>query len=123
MAHIGGMDVWAKALIGADRLIREGDFSEYLTDRYSSWNVEPLAATLESRVVDAVDAVANNDAGLDIPNMVAGAKPNGEGEEETEEEESVTLRDLHRLTCKKGPLPEHSSGKQEMLESMLLRYV
>jgi xylose isomerase len=37
-AHIGGMDTFARGLLIADEIIRDGEISRFVTDRYKSWS-------------------------------------------------------------------------------------
>lgn len=39
-AHIGGIDTFARALLVADRMVREGAFAEGVRTRYSGWDSE-----------------------------------------------------------------------------------
>ena len=39
-AHIGGMDVAARSLLAAEKMIRDKEFSKYIEKRYEKWNGE-----------------------------------------------------------------------------------
>ncbi len=51
--HIGGLDVIARALLSAARLIEDGKYDEFLTERYAGWD----------KAESAGDARARRDAG------------------------------------------------------------
>ncbi len=38
LAHIGGMDAFARGLLGAARMVREKKFAKFIARRYSGWN-------------------------------------------------------------------------------------
>ena len=38
IAHISGMDAFARALIAADEILSNSDYSKMITDRYSSFD-------------------------------------------------------------------------------------
>ena len=81
-AHIGGMDMFARALIAADRILRDSPFEELRTERYSSFD---------------------------------------SGSGRRFERGSLSLQDLHRLASKNGE-PDQTSGRQELLETIINQY-
>jgi xylose isomerase len=44
--HVGGLDVCARALLGAARLIEDGKFDAHLAERYAGWNAPEAMAML-----------------------------------------------------------------------------
>ena len=82
-AHIGGMDTFARALLVADRILNESDFTSMMVNRYSSF--------------DSGKGKAFEEEGLDLEEMQSLAIENGE--------------------------PEMISGKQELLENLVNRYL
>lgn len=82
-AHIGGMDVFARALITADKLLRESDYPKIRKERYSSFD---------------------------------------SGDGKAFEAGKLTLEDLRDIAAKKGE-PTQRSGKQELLENMINRFL
>lgn len=82
-AHIGSMDLFARALIIADKLRSDKRFIELSEGRYSSFD-------------------------------------SGKGKEF--EDGTLTLEDLHAFAHKNGE-PEQRSGKQELIENIINRYI
>lgn len=62
-AHIGGMDVCARALLIAERMIRDGELQAALDARYAGWNGEFGQSILGGRLslVDLADRVLEHD--------------------------------------------------------------
>jgi xylose isomerase len=83
IAHIGAMDVFARALIIADKVLHSSPYLEWKKARYSSFD---------------------NGAGNDF------------------ESGKLTLEDLHRIAGKNGE-PKQVSGKQEMVEQLINKYI
>ncbi|NNG02616.1 MAG: xylose isomerase [Inquilinus sp.] len=83
-AHIGGMDVLARGLLAAERMIADGRFKALLEERYAGWSGE---------------------LGADIL---------GGGKSLEELADYVVMNDLD---------PKPRSGRQEMLENLVNRYV
>merc|ERR1712125_32372 len=69
VAHIGGMDCLARGLRGAVKLIEEGLFEKAVTERYSTWDAEPLAKKVKSgdATLEEVAAHAKNHGDPTIP--------------------------------------------------------
>ena len=82
-AHIGGMDMFARALVAADRLLTESPLETLRAERYASFD---------------------SGSGADF------------------EAGRLSLDDLHRLASGAGE-PRRTSGKQELFENILNRYV
>lgn len=82
IAHIGGMDVCARALKAAARMIEDGALSGPLADRYAKWDAPDAAAMLSDMSLEDISARA----------LAA-------------------------------PEPQPKSGRQEMLENIVNRYV
>jgi len=83
IAHITGMDTFARALLIADRILNESDFMKLKHQRYASFD-------------------------------------DGKGREF--EQGQLTLEDLHQIALAGGE-PGMTSGKQEMLEQLITRYI
>jgi xylose isomerase len=83
-AHIGGMDVCARGLIAAAKMIEDRALDSFIEDRYSGWSGK---------------------LGKDI---LSGA---------------MSLEQLSDHVLKNGVSPEPKSGRQEMLENVVNRYV
>ena len=49
MAHIGGMDVCARGLKAAARMIEDGVLTDFVTERYAGWEQEGAKAMLEGK--------------------------------------------------------------------------
>ena len=82
-AHIGGMDIFARAIIAADQILTKSPLEELRKERYDSFN-----------------------------------SANGRAFEQG----SLSLTDLHKLASDSGQ-PRQISGKQELFENVLNRYV
>lgn len=82
-AHIGGMDIFARALVTADRILQHSDFKKIRSDRYASFD---------------------------------------EGAGKEFENGKLTLEDLRNYAVAHGE-PEVISGKQELLENLINRYI
>lgn len=82
-AHIGGMDVFARALITADKILQQSDYKKVRADRYSSFDT-------------------------------------GKGKDF--ETGKLSLEELRRLALENGE-PSVVSGKQELLENLINRYI
>lgn len=69
-AHIGGMDAFARGLKIAHRIIEDGRFDAFITDRYASYDTG-IGAEVESRStsLDALDAYAQ---GIEAPQLASG---------------------------------------------------
>jgi len=63
LGHIGGLDVCARALIGAAKLIEDGKYDAHLAERYAGWNAaEAMAMLAPGASLDAIAArVAEHD--------------------------------------------------------------
>ncbi|MGY8768374.1 MAG: xylose isomerase [Pirellulales bacterium] len=83
-AHIGGMDAFAKGLKIAAAIRAEGEFDQFVKERYSSWD---------------------RGVGADI------------------EAGKHTFETLDAYMQEKGEITQNSSGRQEMLENLLNRYM
>jgi xylose isomerase len=83
LAHIGGADTFARALLIADRILRESPYPGWRRQRYASFE-------------------------------------SGEGRDF--EQGRLTLEDLYALAHKQGETPL-TSGKQELLENLVNRYL
>ncbi|HRG23334.1 MAG TPA: xylose isomerase [Chitinophagaceae bacterium] len=82
-AHIGGMDVFARALITADKILQQSDYKKVRADRYSSFDT-------------------------------------GKGKDF--ETGKLSLEELRGLALENGE-PSVVSGKQELLENLINRYI
>lgn len=82
-AHIGGMDIFARALVIADRILQQSDFKKIRSDRYASFD---------------------------------------EGAGKEFEAGKLTLEDLRNYAVAQGE-PQVISGKQELLENLINRYI
>ena len=49
-AHIGGMDTFARALITADKILRDSGYLEFIEDRYASFDSGKGAAFEEGKL-------------------------------------------------------------------------
>ncbi len=83
LAHIGGADTFARALLIADRILRDSNYRQMRRQRYESFESGKGAAF---------------------------------------EEGKLTLQDLHSIALEQGEIPLQS-GKQEMLENLVNRYI
>lgn len=83
IAHIAGMDVFAKALLIADQILTQSDYLKLRKERYASFD---------------------SGAGADF------------------EKGKLTLEDLRNYAIKNGE-PKVISGKQELFEAILNRYI
>ena len=83
LAHIGGADTFARALLIADRILRDSNYQQMRRQRYDSFESGKGAAF---------------------------------------EEGKLTLQDLHSIALEQGEIPLQS-GKQEMLENLVNRYI
>lgn len=83
LAHIGGADIFARALLVADRILRESPYRELRRNRYTSFE---------------------------------------SGEGLAFENGNLTLSDLYEIAHRQGETPLWS-GKQEMLENLVNRYI
>jgi xylose isomerase len=54
IAHIGGMDAFARALVAADAVLRESDYQKLRQERYSSFD-SPEGAKFESGNLSIID--------------------------------------------------------------------
>jgi xylose isomerase len=82
-AHIGGMDVFARALISAHEILEKSEYRALLQERYASFDSE------EGRAFEAG---------------------------------KLKLKDLHKIVSHNGE-PKQRSGRQELFENLLSRYV
>ncbi|MES3016471.1 MAG: xylose isomerase [Bacteroidota bacterium] len=82
-AHIGGMDMFARALIAADNILNKSDYKKIRKERYASFD-------------------------------------SGKGKEFAAGK--LTLEDLRAYAIDKGE-PEIRSGKQELMENLVNRYI
>ena len=82
-AHIGGMDTFARALLIADDILRNSDYTKMRDSRYSSFD---------------------------------------DGDGKSFEDGKLSLTDLRALAIKEGE-PEMISGKQELFENLVNRYI
>ncbi len=82
-AHVGGMDTFARALLIADDILRNSDYTKMRDGRYSSFD---------------------------------------DGEGKSFEDGKLSLTDLRALAIKEGE-PEMISGKQELFENLINRYI
>jgi xylose isomerase len=55
-AHVGGVDMCARAFLSAAKLIEEGTYDALLTDRYAGWNTPEAQAMLSGRI--SLDEIA-----------------------------------------------------------------
>lgn len=62
--HIGGMDMLARALLGAEKMIRDGTMARFVDDRYAGWNDGFGAEIMSGRMSLADIARAAHDRGL-----------------------------------------------------------
>jgi xylose isomerase len=83
IAHITGMDTFARALLIADRILHESDFVKLKQQRYASFDA---------------------------------------GKGNAFEQGLLTLEDLRQIALSEGE-PKITSGKQEMLEQLITRYI
>lgn len=83
LAHIGGMDTFARGLIIADKIMQDPDFRKIRYDRYASFD---------------------------------------EGNGKKFEDGNLTLQELRAMAIEAGE-PEKRSGKQELLENIVNRYI
>ncbi len=83
IAHITGMDTFARALLIADRILHESDFVKLKQQRYASFD---------------------------------------SGNGNAFEHGLLTLEDLRHIALSEGE-PKITSGKQEMLEQLITRYI
>jgi xylose isomerase len=83
IAHIAGMDTFARALLISDRILNESGFQGLRQKRYASFDV---------------------------------------GNGRSFEQGLLTLEDLRRIAVSDGE-PQMTSGKQEMLEQLITRYI
>ncbi len=83
IAHINGMDTFARAAITADRILKESPYKSWRKERYASFDQGPGAEF---------------------------------------EKGAMTLEQAHDLAVKKGQ-PDPISGKQELYESLINRYI
>ena len=84
MAHIGGMDICARGLKAAARMLEDGVLTDFVRQRYAGWDDK------------GAEAMLNGERTLD---QIA---------------EWVKAQDIN---------PEPNSGRQEMLENIVNRYV
>jgi xylose isomerase len=82
-AHIGGADTFARALLIADRILRDSAYRQVRRQRYESFE---------------------------------------SGQGTAFEQGKLTLEDLHSIALEQGEIPLQS-GKQEMLENLINRYI
>jgi xylose isomerase len=82
-AHIGGMDAFARALLAADAILNESEFSQMRKTRYASFD-------------------------------------SGDGQDY--EQGKLDLTDLFKLAARQSE-PKQRSGKQELFENILNRFV
>jgi xylose isomerase len=82
-AHIGGMDIFARALMIADRILRESPLEDMRAQRYSSYSSDEGTAF---------------------------------------EQQQLSLEDLYSHALKQGE-PAQTSGKQELFENIINRYI
>ena len=62
-AHIGGVDMCARAFLKAAALIEEGQYDKLLTERYAGWQTPDAQAMLSGKVsLDQIAARAEQDA-------------------------------------------------------------
>ena len=64
-AHVGGMDVCARAFLAAWRITEEGELDGALRDRYAGWTREPARAWLDGQAGLADVAKTVSDGGVD----------------------------------------------------------
>jgi xylose isomerase len=83
-AHVGGIDVLAKALLIADRMLDDGKLQAFLDERYAGWETPFGSDILNGR---------------------------------------LSLADLSDRVLSQKIEPARRSGRQEMLENLVLRYV
>ena len=83
IAHITGMDLFARALLIADQILHESDFLKIKQKRYASYD---------------------------------------EGKGKSFQEGRLTLEDLRQIAFAEGE-PKMTSGKQEMMEQLITRYI
>ena len=83
LAHIGGADTFARALLIAERILKESNYSELRRQRYASFESGPGKAF---------------------------------------EMGKLNLMDLYQIALDQGEIPL-SSGKQEMLENLINRFI
>ncbi len=62
-AHVGGMDLCARAFLTASKLVEDGQYDALLAERYAGWNTPAAQAMLDgSMTLEAVAAQAEKDA-------------------------------------------------------------
>jgi xylose isomerase len=83
-AHVGGIDVLAKALLIADRMLDDGKLQAFLNERYAGWDTPFGSDILNGR---------------------------------------LSLAQLSDRVLTQRVEPARRSGRQEMLENLVLRYV
>jgi xylose isomerase len=83
-AHVGGIDVLAKALLIADRMLDDGKLQAFLDERYAGWDTPFGGDILNGR---------------------------------------LSLAELSDRVLSQRIEPARRSGRQEMLENLVLRYV
>ena len=83
LAHIGGMDIFARALLIADRILKKSDYTQRREERYSSFD---------------------------------------HGYGKMFEDDKLTLEDLREFALENGE-PAQKSGKQELMENLVNRYL
>ncbi|MDD4603970.1 MAG: xylose isomerase [Bacteroidales bacterium] len=83
IAHIAGMDTFARALLIADKILNESGFQNLRQQRYASFD---------------------------------------EGKGKSFEQGLLTMEDLRHIALSEGE-PKMTSGKQEMLEQLITRYI
>jgi len=83
LAHIGGMDTFARALLIADRILRKSDYTQRREERYSSFD---------------------------------------HGYGKMFEDDKLTLEDLREFALENGE-PAQKSGKQELMENLVNKYL
>ncbi len=83
LAHIGGMDTFARALLIADRILKKSDYVQRREERYSSFD---------------------------------------HGYGKMFEDDKLTLEDLREFAIENGE-PAQKSGKQELMENLINKYM
>ena len=84
LAHIGGMDAFARGLKTAAAIRADGELERFVKERYSSWD-RGIGREIESGRAD--------------------------------------MRDLEEYMLDKGDVSPNHSGRQEMLENLINRYL
>ena len=59
-AHIGGMDICARALKAAANMLEDGGLEEALRDRYAGWETDAAQEMLNSDLSTITQAVIKN---------------------------------------------------------------